>query len=273
MSPMLEEKKKLVAALAKKMSSSKTILIASTKNLPSSQYQAIKKNLRGKAEIKIAKKSIVIRAISATEKGTLQNLKEHIGADIAIFFSNLDAFELSGLLADNQNPAKAKPGDIPLDDITIEAGPTDLPPGPAISELSGVGLKVSVEAGKLAIRQGATVAKKGEPIKENVASVLGKLNILPMKVGFTPLLAYDSVSDKIYVGIKIDKIAALEELREAIKKSFGFAISTGYVSSDTIKWLIAKAGLEEKALERVIDEKERKGREKNGEEINEEKNK
>lgn len=251
-SPMLEEKKRLVALLAKKMKTSKTILIASTKNLPSSQFQAIKKNLRGKAEIKVAKKSVVIRAISATEKGTLQNLKEHIGADIALFFSNLDSFELSGLLADNQNPSKAKPGDIPLDDIVIEAGPTDLPPGPAISELSGVGLRVSVEGGKLAIRQGATVAKKGEPIKENVASVLGKLNILPMKVGFEPTVAYDSVSDKIYVGIKIDKIAAFEELKSSIAKALNFAINIRNINEKTISYFIAKAGIEEKALEALI---------------------
>ena len=68
-SSMLEEKKKLVSILTDKMKNSKTILIASTKSLPSSQFQLIKKNLRGKADIKIAKKSVVLRAISAVEKG------------------------------------------------------------------------------------------------------------------------------------------------------------------------------------------------------------
>ena len=254
--PMLEEKKKLVSLLAHKMKTSQTILIASTKNLPSSQFQSIKKNLRGKAEIKIAKKSVVLRAISATEKGTLQNLKKHIGSDIALFFSNLDAFELSGLLTENETPAKAKPGDIPLENISIEPGPTDLPPGPAISELSGVGLKVIVEGGKLAIRQGAVVAKKGEPIKENVASVLGKLNILPMKVGFAPIVAYDSVSDKIYVGIKIDKTAALEELKASIAKALNFTIKIGIINEKTISYFISKAGLEEKALNNLISKKQ-----------------
>ena len=67
----LGEKKKLVKLLAEKMKKSKTVLIASTKNLPSSQFHLIKKNLRGKAEIKVARKSIVDRAISATEKGAL----------------------------------------------------------------------------------------------------------------------------------------------------------------------------------------------------------
>ena len=253
--PMLEEKKKLVSLFAKKMKHSKTVLIASTKNLPSAQFQSIKKNLRGKAEIKIAKKSIITKAIAATEKGTLQNLKDYIASDIAIFFSDIDTFELSALLSDNQSLTKVKSGEIAPDDISIEPGPTDLMPGPAISELSGVGLKVAIEGGKIVIKQGKIVAKKGDAIKENVASVLGKLNILPMKVGFAPIASYDSISDKIYVDIKIDKIVAFEFLKEAIAKALNFAINIFNINEKTISYFIAKAGLEGKALEKLISSK------------------
>ena len=249
----LENKKKLVAELAEKMKNSKTILIASTKNLPSSQFHLIKKNFRGKAEIRVAKKSLVLRAISATEKGALQNLKEYVQADIAVFLSELNAFDLSGLLSENQSPTKAKAGDIAPEDIVIEPGPTDLIPGPAISELSSAGLKVAVEGGKLAIKQGATVAKKGEPIKENVASVLGKLNISPMKVGFIPIAAYDAVPDKVYSNIRIDKKAVLDELRSLLGKAFGFAINIKYVCKETISQFITKAGREEKAIENLLN--------------------
>ncbi len=249
-----EFKKKIVDELAKKFKESKTILIASTKGLPSSQFHEIKKRFRGKADIKVAKKSAVIRALEKTEKGALQTLKEQVGADIAIFFSDIDAFELSGLLSESRSSTKAKAGDIAPEDITIEPGPTELIPGPAISELSGVGLKVSVEGGKLAIKIGKTVVKAGEVIKENVASVLGKLNITPMKVGFEPVAAYDSKSDKVYVGIKIDKEGTLDELRISIGKALGFAISRGYTTKETISYIIAKAGLEEKALEKKVSE-------------------
>lgn len=251
--PVLEQKKKLVILLVDKMKHSKTVLIASTKGLPSSQFNQIKKNFRGTADIRVLKKSIVNRAIKETEKGAIQHLKSHIGADVAVFFSDLDAFELSGLLSDNQTPAKAREGDLLLEDIHIEPGPTDLMPGPAISELSGVGLKVAVENGKLAIKQGATIAKKGDKVNAKVVSVLGKLNILPMKVGFTPIAAYDSVSDKVYTGIIIDKPKTLEELKELIKKSLGFAINIGYITDKTISYFISKAALEAKALERVMN--------------------
>lgn len=110
--PIPEEKKKLVEKIAEKMKSHNTILVASTKGLPASQFQKIKKSLRGKVEIVMAKKSIISRAITATGKGSLQRLREHVGADVALIFSDMDAFELSGLLIEKQSSAKAKVGNI-----------------------------------------------------------------------------------------------------------------------------------------------------------------
>jgi len=244
-----------VAQLKEAIITHKTLLIASTNKLPSSQFHEIKKKLRGKADVCVAKKSLVVRAIDATKNTALEPLKKHIVADIALFFSDLDPFALSGLLADNQSPAKAKAGDIAPEDIHVEPGPTDLVPGPAISELSGVGLKVAVEGGKLAIKQPATIAKQGEPIKDNVASVMAKLGIFPMKVGFEPLAAYDSNDKRVYAGIKIDKKGMLAALRESIGKGRGFAINIKYVSKDTVPYFISKAGLEERALQKLFDAK------------------
>lgn len=256
-----EVKIKSVAELADRIKNSRTVLIASVKGLPSSQFHEIKKNLRGKAEIRIAKKTIILRAISAIEKGVLQNLKGYIKADIALFFSNLGPFELSGLLGENQSPAKAKAGDIAPEDIIVEPGPTELLPGPAISELSGVGLKVAVEGGKLSIKQGAIIAKQGEAIKENVASVMGKLGIVPIKVGFEPVAAYDAKEDKIYVGIKIDKKKTLEELKNAIMKSFGFAVKINFLIRETLSYFLAKASAEEKVLENLFNKTQKITRE------------
>jgi len=247
-----EAKTQLVLEIAEKIKHSKTVLIASTKGLPSSQFHEIKKNLRGKAEIKVAKKSIIIRAIGSVEKGALQNLKKSVGADVALFFSDIDAFELSALLGDNQSSARAKAGDIAPEDIAVEPGPTDLLPGPAISELSGVGLRVVVEGEKLAIKQGAVIVKAGETIEEKVASVMAKLGITPMKVGFEPIAAYDAKDDKVYIGIRIDKKKTLEELREAIRKGLGFAVNVKYSAKETIRYFIMKAGAEEKAILNLI---------------------
>lgn len=252
--PVPVAKIELVKKLADRMKKTHTTLIASCRGLPSSQFHAIKKSLRGTADVIMVKKNAALRAIDLVSKGALVEMKPHLTADIAFFFSDRDAFTLSGILSDNQIPSKARTGDIAPEDIEIPAGPTDLVPGPAISELSGVGLKVAVKEGKLEIIKGALVAKKGEPIKENVASVLGKLGVSPLKVGFIPLAAYDSKEDKFYAEIKIDKEGVLNELRDLIRRAMGFAVSRQYYTDQTIKHFLAKASMEEKAIQTKIKE-------------------
>ena len=59
--PVPEHKLKQVKTIAEKMKNSGSVLIASMRGLPASQFQKIKKSLRGKAEITVAKRSIVLR--------------------------------------------------------------------------------------------------------------------------------------------------------------------------------------------------------------------
>ena len=61
--PIPEEKTELVKELVDQIKNFKTFLIASMKGLPSAQFNEIKKNLRGKSEIKVAKKTVTFRAI------------------------------------------------------------------------------------------------------------------------------------------------------------------------------------------------------------------
>ncbi len=246
-----EVKVKIVKDLAKKMKGARTILLASCKGLPSAQFHDLKKKMRGTAEIIFLKKNAIERAIDATEKGALQSLKAELKADFVIFLSEKDAFELAVTLAESQIPTRAKGGDIAPEDIEIQPGPTDLAPGPAISELSGVGLKVAVKEGKLEVIKGAVVARKGEAIKENVASVLAKLGVSPMKVGFIPIAAYDAHADKVYANIRINKPGTIAALQDAIMKSQGFAVGVKYLTPETVKYFIALASREEKALARL----------------------
>ena len=90
-----EGKKKVVEDIIDKVKKNKTLLIVSTKGLPSSQFQAMKKSLRGKAEIVVAKKSLTLRAISSVEKGALQGIKEMITSDVALMFSNIDLYKFN----------------------------------------------------------------------------------------------------------------------------------------------------------------------------------
>ena len=249
-------KKKLVEKIVGLIGKKRTFMLVSTKGLPSKQFQSIRKKLRGKAQIIVAKKSIILKAIDSCKKGTLNILKKLVDRDYALMFSDLEAFELGGILADEKSEAAAKIGDIIDKDIKVEAGPTELIPGPVISELGALKIPIQVEDGKITIKQNKIILKKGDKVTSEAASIMLKLDIKPMEVSFLPIGAYDSKEDKIYEEIKIDKKGVLEELKNLFAKAKEFALNIGYVTKETLSLLIGKAGQEEKIIAGLIKTEE-----------------
>jgi len=213
--PIPEYKTESVKMLVEQLQSSTTVLIASIKGLPASQFQSIKSKFRGRAEILVAKKSIVNRALVATGKGALINLKEKIGADVALIFSDIEAYELAGMLIDNQSPSKAKVGDIAPEDITIEEGPTDLMPGPAISELGAVGLKVVVDGGKL-IRDSADQGFGFDMSLRNGLYYVGGMSALS---GLSIPLLIHHLNEENYVAVGFSLLALVGSSLSALMQS------------------------------------------------------
>jgi len=246
-------KKETVKELTDLIKKKRTILVASIKNIPASQFQEIVKKLRGKAIVKVPKKNLIYRALDNSGEEVAKKMKEQIKDSVAILFSDMDCFELSGELIKNKSPAKAKAGQEAPEDIEIQAGPTDLVPGPAISELGAVGIQILIDKGKIAIKESKVVAKKGEKISSPVAAVMNKLDIKPFTVGFIPLVGYDANEKKLYLDIKIDREGTLKELKTSFGKALAFAVEIGYASKDTITFLIGKAGRQEKAIEGLMN--------------------
>jgi large subunit ribosomal protein L10 len=247
-----ESKKKVVAELSNLIKSKKTLLIVSIKDLPASQFQEIGKSLREHAVIKVPKKNLIFMALDNSGSEEAKKLKEQINDSVAILFSDLDAFELSAQLMDKKKPAKAKIGQESPEDIEIPAGPTDLVPGPAISELGAMGIKIQIEGGKITIKEPKIIVKKNQKITAGAADLMNKLNIKPFSIGFVPVAAFDSQEGKLYLNIKIDREETLSQLREAFGRALPFAVQIGYICHDSIGFLIAKAERQSKAIERLM---------------------
>lgn len=247
--PIPASKLKSVKEL-KELLGKKTILIASIKNLPASQYQEISKKLRGKAIVKVPKKNLMFRAIDESKNEDLKKLKDKIDNSVAILFSDMDSFDLASDLLQNKTAARAKTGQEAPEDIEVQAGPTDLPPGPAISELGALGIQIQIEKGKISIKQPKVIVKKGEKISAGAAGVMSKLDIKPFSVGFVPLSAFDTKENIFYVKMNIDREGTIAKLKEAYTRSLPFAVEIGHVNKNTLKYLLAKAHMHGKALEK-----------------------
>ena len=248
-----EQKIESVKTLSEEIKRSKTIMLISIKSIASAMLQKIKKELRGKALIRVAKKSTLIRAIDAAGIPELEKMKKCVCEDSALLMSNDDAFELSAWLTENKSPVGAKEGQITENDIMVEEGPTELVPGPVISELGALGLQIMVEDGKITIRKSKVAVKKGDKVTSAAASIFQKLGIKPFMVGVSPIAFYDASSKKVYVGVKIDKKATLQQVLNTNARAVGFATSIAYPSKATIGLLLAKANAQFNALNKLAN--------------------
>jgi ribosomal protein L10 len=245
------KKEKEVKNLAEKIKNAKTLMLVSIKGLPSKQFQDIKKTLRKDASVQVAKKNIILRAIKAVGKDSILDLQKQVQENSAFVISDMEGYELAGILATKKNPVYAKAGQEASEDIEVKPGPTNLVPGPAISELGALGLQVAVEDGKISIKNKKVIVNKGQKINTNAASILQKLDIQPFSVGLEPIAIYDVENEKIYTDIKINAEETAENLKAAASKALGFAQKIVYYCKETIGYLLAKANAENQALDKL----------------------
>src|SRR3989344_1526594 len=111
------------------------IAVADIRMFPAALFQQIRKKLHGKAVVKVSKTKVIKKALA--ESGNSSLLKDYAQANCAIIFTNMNPFELFGFLKKNKGKVLAKVGAIAEEDISIPAGDTGLPPGPALSDLKG----------------------------------------------------------------------------------------------------------------------------------------
>jgi len=259
-----EKKKKLLEELVKLIEKSNSVIIASLLNIPSSYLQKIRKEIRDKAEIRIIKKNFMFKVLDKAKKEKIKELKDCLDESSAVIFSNMDPFELGVLLSKYALNVKAKAGQISPQDLKIEAGPTELMPGPDISLLSEAGLKTGVEKGKITIKESKVLVKEGERISKSVAEVLSKLEIIPFKVNLEIKAAYDSKEDKIFKGIKINPEEAIGNIKIGQKNALGLAFKILFPIKEVIKQILAKASMNANALKSKIKGLEEKKEEVKG---------
>lgn len=245
-----KEKPKIVEELVKLIESYPVVGIIDIYMLPAKQMQKIKQDLKDQIKVRVAKKSLIARALDKVKEKRegIEKLIEKLEGQPALILSKINPFKLFKLLEKNKAPRAAKPGDKATKDIVIKAGPTDLQAGPAISALQKVGLKTKVEGGKIAILEDKVVCKEGEVITEEVASVLNMLKIEPLEVGLNLIAVWED-------GIVYDKsILAIDEKEyelkviEATTQMINFSLNVGYIVKETAELAIIKAWREMKAL-------------------------
>jgi large subunit ribosomal protein L10 len=235
---------------AHRMMNAKTIAIVDIKGMPASQFHDLRSKLRSKMDIFVRKKTVIKFALekAKTHHKDIEKIQETLGEMPALILSNLNPFQISKLFADNKAQTFAKAGDIAPEDIIVDEGPTPFTPGPMISELSAVGLKVKVEAGKIVVMAKSTIVKVGEKIKPQVADILVKLGIQPMQIGLAMKCAWENNFVFGEEVLRFDTQQYLHNLSAAASGAFRLSIGLPYPTKDNIAIIVSKLYNEAKAL-------------------------
>lgn len=243
-----KDKPKEVENLKKLIAEHTTIGILNMHKLPARQLHKIRDSLKGKIIIKMSRKSLMKRALENIDKKNVKNLIEKMGTEPALILSNENPFKLFKMLKENRIKAKAKIGDIAPNDIVIQKGLTEISPGPAISTLQKVGLKTSVQQGKIFIMMDKVATKAGEEINADVVNALNLLKIEPMEIGLDLATAWEDglICDKKVLDIDIEDYK--NRICLAFQEMTNLSLNTNYFVKETIAFAIQKAFMEAKAL-------------------------
>jgi large subunit ribosomal protein L10 len=235
-----------VEELKKVISSHKVLVLTNFEKVPAKLMQKIKRELKGTAELRVVKRTLLNLALDSVGRG-YERLKEYVKGQVAIVATNENLFKVYRKLESLKLDSPLKPNQISPVDVVVNEGPTSLPPGPAMAELQMAGIPAAVEKGKVVIKKAATVVRAGEVVKPEVAKALEKLNIKPLKIGLETLAVYDGVVLTPEL-LKIDEEAILRDFQNAYTIAMNLAINCCYLTKDTAEILLIKGYMDAKNL-------------------------
>ena len=239
-----------VKALKEVISKYKTIGILDLNNLPSPQLQTARKKIHD-VHIKVTKRRLLKLALKDTEQEPLNQMMDNVAP--ALIMTNDSSFKLAKALQKGRSLVAAKPGQVSPKDIKVSAGPTSLPPGPIIGDLGAVGIKASVEQGKVTVRQDCIVVREGDVIDGKKADILGKLGIKPIEIGLNLIATFENGSLFKKDVLEADQSAYINKIKEIVSNALNLSVSIGYVTKDNVNLILNKVQREALALDKIVN--------------------
>ncbi len=237
-----------VEKLAATINESKMIGLVNVEGVGAKQLGGIRENLRGSAVLKMARNTLMIRALEKSTKKNVKDLVEYVKGPVAFVFSDQDPFALSKFLSENKAAAPAKGGQVSPKDIIVPAMNTGVAPGPFISELAGLKIPARVKGGVIHITDDTVAVKAGSVISNAMAQMLSRLGIEPMELQLKLIAAYTDGEVLTADSFEIDIEQLFNQVILGHQLAINLSINTGIPTVETIPLIIAKANMEAKSL-------------------------
>jgi large subunit ribosomal protein L10 len=214
--------------------------------IPAKQLQKMRKDLKGKAVLKVSRNTLIKRALEQSSE--VKEMEEYVDVQTALVFTEQNPFKLFKTLEKSKSPSPIKAGAIAPRDIIVEKGPTSFPPGPILGDMQAAGIPAAIDGGKVVIRETKAVAKEGEAVSQKLAAMLTRLEIYPMEVGLDLRAAFENGMIFTPDVLAIDEDKYFSDIVLAAQQAFNTSVFAAYPTGENIKTLIAKATTESRNL-------------------------
>lgn len=241
-SPQRLRKARLIERFIELAKDYPTIMLADFTRIPADHFQRVRKELAPDIKFFVIKKRLAQKAAERMDRKGIQELLKRTPTNLVAIFSKKDPFETYKLVTERKAEVFLKPGDVAEEDIVIPKGPTDIAPGPILTDLRAMGVPTKIQGGKIAISQDFTILKKGEVASSQVADLLRNLNLKPLKVEFKVTAAIDE-DGLVYLPelLAITREDIIEMLAKAHMASLNLALELGEINRHTVKPLTQRA--------------------------------
>ncbi len=127
------------------------------------------------------------------------------------------------------------------EDIIVPAGDTGLPPGPDLTSLKNAGIKVKLQGSSIKIAEDSVIVKAGEPVTENAAKALAKLDIKSVEIGLKITGAVEGNELFEASVLDIDTDQTLADLIKAFNNTLNLSVEIAFPTKQNITILVAKS--------------------------------
>ncbi|MEM1921530.1 MAG: 50S ribosomal protein L10 [Desulfurococcaceae archaeon] len=221
--------------------------IADITGFPTKHLQILRKKLSGRVVFRVSRNKLVLIAMKRAGIDTSLFEKILSGSNL-LLFTKMNAFELYGEIEKHKSKTYYKPGEIADKEIVIPEGDTGIPPGPMLSVFGKLKIPTRVQANTIVVAKDTVVAKPGDKISEDLASLLQKLD-LPLK---EVLLKIKYVYDRGVVipgdRLKIDINEYVDSILKAQIQAINLGVEIVWPERQILERVIVKAYREARAI-------------------------
>jgi len=251
MPSITEEKKEYEVKLNKHLTKYGKVLFCQMNNVRSQQVHDVRRDLRGKADFLMGKKTLQAKIIDnrASAAGATANDKAFkekcdelnlISGNTGMLFTNADLKEISDILDKYRIQAPARIGAVAPCDVVIPAGNTGMEPT-MTSFFQALNIPTKIAKGMVEIVSDKKVLSTGEKVDSSTAALLQKLKISPFYYQVEILSVWDRGTIFTKADLAIDDAAIEKFMLEGISNVSALSLGAGIPTTATLPLLVSDA--------------------------------